>query len=53
MPVEFNVVKLAWFGYNDLETNYPELAKEWHPWRNGKLTPKDVTVSSSKKCGGI
>lgn len=41
--------KLAWFGYNDLETNYPELAKEWHPWRNGKLTPKDVTVSSSKK----
>jgi hypothetical protein len=27
----------------------PDIAKEWHPSRNGKLTPKDVTPSSCKK----
>ena len=25
------------------------LAKEWHPTKNGKLTPKDVTIHSAKK----
>ena len=29
--------------------NKPELSKEWHPTKNGKLTPKDVTQSSSIK----
>ena len=28
---------------------YPELAKEWHPTKNGELTPYDVTHGSNKK----
>ena len=35
-------------GFNDLATLNPELAKEWHPTKNGDLTPYDVTVGSSK-----
>jgi len=31
---------------NCLETKNPELAKEWHPTKNGDLTPFDVTISS-------
>jgi len=34
--------------YN-LQTINPSLAKEWHPTKNGKLTPKDVSPNSSKK----
>src|SRR3989339_466869 len=34
---------------NCLATVKPELAKEWHPVKNVKLTPKDVTLSFSKK----
>lgn len=40
---------------NKLNDNYnlhilcPELSKEWHPTKNGSLTPKDVTPSSDKK----
>ena len=41
--------KAVWIGFNDLATNNPKLAREWHPTKNGKLTPKDVTVSSDKK----
>lgn len=33
-------------GYNDLETIYPEIAKEWHPTMNGDLTPSDVKPAS-------
>lgn len=36
-------------GINDLNTMYPEIAKEWHPTKNGVLTPHDVTGGSSKK----
>ena len=36
-------------GYNDLATINPELAKEWHPTRNGGLTPEAVTANSHKK----
>lgn len=36
-------------GYNDLTTTHPELAKEWHPTRNGDLMPKDVTFQSHRK----
>ncbi len=36
-------------GYNDLATINPELAKEWHPTKNGKLTPEKVTAGSGKK----
>ncbi|HSN23256.1 MAG TPA: zinc-ribbon domain-containing protein, partial [Methylomicrobium sp.] len=27
----------------------PDLAKEWHPTKNGNLGPKDVTPGSAKK----
>jgi hypothetical protein len=36
-------------GDNDLETILPELAKEWHPVKNGDLRPSHVTISSNKK----
>lgn len=34
---------------NCLATLNPKLAKEWHPTRNGKLTPYDVVPGSEKK----
>ena len=30
-------------GANSLYEKYPELAKEWHPTKNGELTPYDIT----------
>ena len=36
-------------GKNDLATLYPELAKEWHPTKNGDLTPQNVTAGSDRK----
>lgn len=36
-------------GLNDFETKYPEIAKEWHPTKNGSLNPSDVTFGSGKK----
>ena len=38
-----------WSGENDLQTLYPELAKEWHPTKNKKLTPAYVTAQSGHK----
>ena len=45
-------------GYNDLATTHPDLAKEWHPTKNGDLTPQKVSKGQSKtvwwvcpKCG--
>ena len=32
-----------------LATLYPELAEEWHPTKNGDLTPDQVTKGSNKK----
>ncbi len=34
---------------NCLASRNPKLAKEWHPIKNGKLTPKNVTFGSNKK----
>ena len=34
---------------NSLITLYPELAREWHPVKNGDLTPLDVTSGSKRK----
>ena len=34
---------------NTLAVLEPELAKEWHPSKNGGLTPNDVTRASSQK----
>ena len=36
-------------GYNDLASIVPFLADEWHPTKNGSLTPFDVTAGSGKK----
>ena len=36
-------------GFNDLGTLNPKLAQEWHPSKNGELTPKDVTLNTHKK----
>ena len=34
---------------NCLATTHPNIAKEWHPTKNGDLTPYDVVAGSSKK----
>ena len=36
-------------GFNDLASQEPLIAAEWHPEKNGTLTAKDVTVASGKK----
>ena len=46
-PVCTNRVVLL--GYNDLGTIRPDLAAEWHPTKNGTLTPAEVTPGSNKK----
>ena len=35
-------------GINDFATYYPDLAKEWHPTKNGDKTPFDFSVNSQK-----
>ena len=35
-------------GFNDLQTKFPELAKEWHETKNGQLTPTQITYGSGK-----
>ncbi|NDC47681.1 MAG: hypothetical protein EBZ61_01115 [Micrococcales bacterium] len=35
--------RLLLAGFNDLATTHPELAAEWHPTLNGKLTPQLVS----------
>ena len=36
-------------GYNDLATTNPELAKQWHPTKNGNKTPEMFSKGSSEK----
>ena len=36
-----------------LEEYAPDIAKQWHPTKNGKLKPTDISYGSEKKCGGI
>lgn len=36
-------------GINDLATVRPDLAKQWHPTKNGDLTPEKVTIHNGKK----
>ena len=40
--------KKATKNYN-LEEIKPNLSEQWHPTKNGNLTPKDVTPCSNKK----
>ena len=39
----------VWQGFNDLATINPELAKQWHPYKNGNLKPTDVTANNARK----
>ncbi|HIY45129.1 MAG TPA: hypothetical protein H9731_01280 [Candidatus Borkfalkia excrementipullorum] len=41
--------KIVVVGENDLASTCPDLAKEWHPTKNGNLTPQQVTSGSGKK----
>ena len=41
--------RVALAGENDLATLYPAIAAEWHPDRNGSLTPQMVTDGSNRK----
>jgi hypothetical protein len=34
---------------NSLLTTHPEIAKQWHPTKNGSLTPSDVVAGSGQK----
>ena len=36
-------------GFNDLASQYPELAREWDPERNGSLAPDSVSAYSNRK----
>lgn len=36
-------------GFNDFKTLYPTFALEWHPTKNGRLTPHDIVAKSNKK----
>lgn len=35
-------------GENDLQTVYPEIAQEWHPTKNGDLSPGEVAPHSNQ-----
>ena len=35
-------------GFNDLSTTHPDLAAQWHPEKNGALSPSGVTAGSNK-----
>jgi uncharacterized protein (DUF983 family) len=36
-------------GINDLAFTHPELAAEWHPTKNGQLTPEEIVSGSHKR----
>jgi hypothetical protein len=36
-------------GVNDLQSQFPDIAKEWHSSKNGDLKPNEVTKGSGKK----
>ena len=41
--------KRPWPGFNDLASRFPDLAKEWHPTKNGDLTPDQVLWGSNRR----
>ena len=36
-------------GYNDLASQRPDIAAEWHPTKNNNIQPSEVNVNSNKK----
>lgn len=45
--------KKAWPGENDLASLRPDLAAQWHPEKNGGITPADVCLGSHHKAWWI
>ena len=43
------VGQAVWPGYNDLATTNPDLAAQWHPFRNKDLKPTQVSANSHRK----
>lgn len=41
--------KKVHYGFNDLETSFPEIAAQWDYKANYPLTPRDVATNSNKK----
>ena len=41
--------KKVLIGFNDLETKFPSIAKEWNYEKNGSLNPRDIVFGSDKK----
>ena len=41
--------RYAVLGETDLATTHPDVAKEWHPTKNGELTPDKVKAGTNKK----
>lgn len=41
--------KVVLTGENDLASTDPTLAKQWHPTKNGKLTPRDIVAGTRRK----
>lgn len=39
----------VWSGYNDLASQYPDIAKEWHPVKNGDVTPDEVLATTTQR----
>ena len=37
----------VWEGFNDLASQRPEIAAQWHPIKNGSLTPRGVMSTSN------
>lgn len=40
-------------GFNDIETTHPEIARQWHPTKNGNLKATDVSKGSMKSAWWI
>lgn len=45
--------KIVIAGVNDLASAYPAVAAQWHPTKNGTLTPENVTPFSNRKAWWI
>ena len=41
--------KMVISGENDLASQFPAIASQWHPQKNGKLSPQQVTPNSNRK----
>ena len=41
--------RVSWKGKTDLESCFPHLAAQWHPTKNGALTPSDVVPGTKRQ----